>query len=89
MQAHEHVEVVVIGGGQAGLAIGYYLAQQQRRFVILDSSPAVGHSWRTRYDSLRVVATYLIRKENPNISILLHRQCHRLCQIESIHKAAG
>jgi cation diffusion facilitator CzcD-associated flavoprotein CzcO len=33
--AAQHREVVVIGGGQAGLAIGYYLAQQGRRFAIV------------------------------------------------------
>jgi putative flavoprotein involved in K+ transport len=32
----QHREVVVIGGGQAGLAVGYFLAQQNRRFTILD-----------------------------------------------------
>jgi putative flavoprotein involved in K+ transport len=47
-------EVVVIGGGQAGLAMGYHLARQGRRFVILDVAPAVGHVWRTRWDSLRL-----------------------------------
>jgi putative flavoprotein involved in K+ transport len=45
-------EVAVIGGGQAGLAMGYHLARQGRDFVILDAAPRVGHSWRTRWDSL-------------------------------------
>lgn len=50
----QHVEVAVIGAGQAGLAMGYYLAQQGRRFVILDGAPRIGHSWRVRYDSLKL-----------------------------------
>lgn len=50
----EQFDVVVIGGGQAGLAIGYYLAQQDVRFVILDSNERVGESWRKRWDTLRV-----------------------------------
>ncbi|MVO99951.1 flavin-containing monooxygenase [Paenibacillus lutrae] len=45
-------EVVVIGGGQAALAIGYYLQQNDRDFVILDANPRTGDSWRNRYDSL-------------------------------------
>jgi putative flavoprotein involved in K+ transport len=45
-------EIVVVGGGQAGLAMGHALARQGRRFVILDASPRVGHVWRTRWDSL-------------------------------------
>jgi putative flavoprotein involved in K+ transport len=50
----ERVDVVVVGGGQAGLAVGYYLARQRRRFVILDSHPRVGDVWRRRWDSLRL-----------------------------------
>jgi putative flavoprotein involved in K+ transport len=43
---------VVIGGGQAGLAVGYYLQRQKREFVILDASQRTGDSWRNRWDSL-------------------------------------
>ena len=42
----------MIGAGQAGLAIGYFLAQQGRRFVILESADSVGSAWRNRWDSL-------------------------------------
>ena len=45
---------VVIGGGQAGLSVGYYLARQGRPFVILDASRRVGDAWRQRWDSLRL-----------------------------------
>ena len=48
----EHYEVVVIGGGQAGLAIGYFLARQGRRFVILEAADSVAAAWRSRWDSL-------------------------------------
>jgi putative flavoprotein involved in K+ transport len=47
-------EVVVIGGGQAGLAIGYLLAQQGRRFTILEAAGEPAAAWRTRWDSLRL-----------------------------------
>ncbi len=50
----ERIDSVVIGGGQAGLAAGYYLAQQRRDFVILDAHDRVGESWRKRWDSLRL-----------------------------------
>ena len=50
----EHVQTVVIGGGQAGLATGYYLARQGLPFVILDAHSRVGDAWRTRWDSLRL-----------------------------------
>ena len=45
-------EGVVIGAGQAGLTMGYYLAQQGRRFVILERSDSVAAAWRERWESL-------------------------------------
>ena len=45
-------DVVVIGGSQAGLAIGYHLARRGLSFVILDAGPEIGHAWRSRWDSL-------------------------------------
>ena len=48
------MDTVVIGGGQAGLAIGHYLRQHGRRFVILDERQRVGDVWRERWDSLRL-----------------------------------
>ena len=50
----EHYDVVVIGGGQAGLAIGYHLAQQGRRFTILEAAGEPASAWRSRWDSLRL-----------------------------------
>jgi putative flavoprotein involved in K+ transport len=47
----EHVEVVIIGGGQAGLALSYYLTQQGRTHVVLEQGQ-VGETWRkARWDS--------------------------------------
>jgi putative flavoprotein involved in K+ transport len=45
-------DVIVIGGGQAGLAIGYYLAQQGRQFTILEAATEPAAAWRSRWDSL-------------------------------------
>ncbi|WP_409178338.1 flavin-containing monooxygenase [Brevibacillus fortis] len=45
-------DVIVIGGGQAGLALGYALKCKNRRFVILEQNKRIGDSWRQRYDSL-------------------------------------
>src|SRR4029453_5507632 len=50
----DNVDVVVIGGGDAGLAIGYYLARRGLHFVILEAHTRVGDSWRKRWDSLRL-----------------------------------
>ena len=41
----ERFDTVVIGAGQAGLAIGYHLARQRSRFVIVDAGDWVGQSW--------------------------------------------
>ena len=51
---NEHIETVIIGGGQAGLAVGYQLARSGRSFVILEANARVGDAWRKRWDSLRV-----------------------------------
>jgi len=48
------LDVVVIGGGQAGLAIGYHLARQRRRFTILEAAATPAAAWRERWDSLKL-----------------------------------
>jgi putative flavoprotein involved in K+ transport len=53
----ERVQVVVIGAGQAGLSVGYHLAQRGIPFVILEARERVGDSWRERWDSLRLFTT--------------------------------
>ena len=50
----ESHETIVIGGGQAGLATGYYLQDLGQDFVILDASERIGDAWRNRWDSLRL-----------------------------------
>lgn len=47
-------DTIVIGGGQAGLATGYYLKQQERDFIILDANARIGDTWRQRWESLRL-----------------------------------
>ena len=49
-----HVETIVIGAGQAGLATGYHLARRDQPFLILDAHDRVGDVWRNRFDSLRL-----------------------------------
>lgn len=50
----ERVQAVVIGGGQAGLSVGYHLARRGLSFVILEANARIGDSWRARWDSLRL-----------------------------------
>jgi len=50
----ERVSVVVIGAGQTGLSVGYFLAKHGVPFVILDAHGRVGDVWRRRWDSLRL-----------------------------------
>src|SRR6266576_5368672 len=51
-QPGELLDVVVIGGSQAGLAMAWHLARQHLRFVVLEAGPEPGHTWRSRWDSL-------------------------------------
>ncbi len=46
------MKTVIIGGGQAGLATGYFLKQINSQFTILDENKRTGDSWRKRWDSL-------------------------------------
>jgi putative flavoprotein involved in K+ transport len=48
------LDVLVIGAGQAGLALGYHLARTGATFLLVDAAPEVGASWRSRWDSLRL-----------------------------------
>ncbi|MBM7713563.1 putative flavoprotein involved in K+ transport [Bacillus thermophilus] len=45
-------QTIIIGAGQAGLVMGYYLKQLDQSFLIIDKSEAIGSSWKSRYDSL-------------------------------------
>ena len=47
-------EVIVVGGGQAGLAMGYFLAHQGRDFTILEAGSEPAVAWRERWESLRL-----------------------------------
>jgi putative flavoprotein involved in K+ transport len=48
------VDVVVVGGSQAGLAMAWHLQRQGLDFVVLEAGPEVGHVWRSRWDSLKL-----------------------------------
>ncbi|MCT2543300.1 MULTISPECIES: ArsO family NAD(P)H-dependent flavin-containing monooxygenase [Streptomyces] len=48
------VDVVVIGGGQAGLAAGYYLRRKKLDFVILDAQEEPGGAWQQTWDLLHL-----------------------------------
>src|SRR5262245_29959942 len=52
--AREQYHTIVVGGGQAGLSVGYYLQRNGVPFVILDANRRVGDAWRNRWDSLRL-----------------------------------
>ena len=53
-EPRDRYEVVVVGGGQAGLAMGYFLSHQGRDFRILEAADELGAAWRGRWDSLRL-----------------------------------
>ena len=53
-EMNKQIQTIVIGGGQAGLAVGYHLAKRHLPFLILDANQRVGDAWRNRWDSLRL-----------------------------------
>ncbi|MCL5097378.1 MAG: NAD(P)/FAD-dependent oxidoreductase [Candidatus Omnitrophica bacterium] len=54
MSMDESFQTIIVGGGQAGLAAGFFLSQQGNSFVILDENIRTGESWRNRWDGLRL-----------------------------------
>lgn len=42
----EQVETIIVGGGQAGLSVSYYLTQQGHNHLILDQAAQPGEAWR-------------------------------------------
>ncbi len=53
-RAVEHVENLVVGGGQAGLACAYHLTRKGLPCLVLDAGERIGDSWRKRWPSLRL-----------------------------------
>src|SRR6476660_204443 len=49
-----YIDTIVIGGGQAGLCVGYHLTRRGLPFLILDANRRIGDAWRNRWDSLRL-----------------------------------
>jgi putative flavoprotein involved in K+ transport len=50
----QHIETLIIGAGQAGLATGYHLKRRGRGFLIVDANARIGDNWRQQWDSLRL-----------------------------------
>ncbi|WP_308467751.1 flavin-containing monooxygenase [Rathayibacter soli] len=47
-------DVIVIGGGQAGLSVSYHLTRLEVDHLVLDAATNIGDAWRNRWDSLRL-----------------------------------
>src|SRR6478672_6603408 len=54
VQRPERVQTLIIGGGQAGLSVGYHLQRRGLPSLILDAHSRIGDAWRMRWDSLRL-----------------------------------
>jgi putative flavoprotein involved in K+ transport len=50
----DHLDVIVIGAGQAGLAVAAELSRHGLRFLVVDAASEIGSTWRSRWDSLRL-----------------------------------
>lgn len=48
-------ETLIIGGGQAGLALSHYLTQAGQDHAVLEAAPHAGEAWRQRWDSFTLV----------------------------------
>lgn len=48
----DQVDTIIVGGGQGGLSASYFLKQQGRENLVLESAPQAAQVWRNRWDSL-------------------------------------
>src|SRR5215207_8113291 len=53
-----HSDILIIGAGPAGLALGYHLRQRRIDFRILERGPAPGESWRSMPTTLRLISPW-------------------------------
>ncbi len=52
----ERIETVIVGGGQAGLALSYHLVQQRREHLVLEQAAHLANTWRNaRWNSFTLV----------------------------------
>jgi putative flavoprotein involved in K+ transport len=54
MAATEQTDILIIGAGQSGLALGYHLQRRGRQALLVDRNDRIGDSWRARWDSLKL-----------------------------------
>ena len=47
-------DYIIIGAGQAGLAIAYYLNKQNVSYMVVDANSETGAPWLKRWDSLKL-----------------------------------
>ena len=73
------IDTVIVGGGQAGLAMSYYLKQNGREHVVLDRAPKVANAWRNeRWDSFTLVTpNFQVRMPGRSTREMIHTDsCH-------------
>ena len=63
------LDVLVIGGGQAGVVMGYHLAQSGRSFQIVDAGAQIGQTWQARWDSLQLFTSSRTARPRPQRAI--------------------
>ncbi len=58
----EHIETIIVGGGQAGLSTSYYLKKHQQEHVIFEKADQAAQVWRHRWDSFTLITpNWMIR----------------------------
>ncbi len=50
-----HIDTIIVGGGQAGLSTSYYLKKQDREHIIFEKADHAAQVWRNRWDSFTLI----------------------------------
>ena len=80
--------IIIVGAGQAGLSMGYWLRKLQRSFLLLEARPRIGESWCQRYDSL-VLFTPRRYSALPGLALPGDPEGHLAIQIPLLEPARG
>jgi len=51
----EHIDTIIVGGGQGGLSTSYHLLRQEREHVIFEQADKAAKAWRERWDSFTLI----------------------------------
>ena len=84
------IDYIIIGAGQAGLAMAYELTQLKKKYLVLDANTETGAPWLKRWDSLKLEEkSYLFGCDHCAYAYILHTYLAKKCPFDNLQNAVG